>query len=72
MATCNGLAGNRCYWVSLAREFVIPAGHGVVVPGKIPARVLPGGSCVVDSLSKLPGGKCVTLAERGRGKVSAV
>ena len=74
MATCNRLAGNGCYWVSLATEVVIQAGHQMVVPGKILAGVLPGWSWMVDSLSKPPGGKCVmvgrSLVKGGRGKVS--
>ena len=73
MTTRNGLARHRCYRVSLAEEVVIPAGSRMVVPGKIPAGVLPKGSWMVDSLSKPPGGKCVlvgrSLVEGGRGKV---
>ena len=61
MATHSGLAGNRSYQVSLAEEVVISAGHWMVVPGKIMAEVLPGGSWMVDSLSKLPGGRCVIM-----------
>ena len=49
MATCNWSAGNRCYQVSLAEEVVIPVGHWMVVPGKMPAGVFPGGSWMVDS-----------------------
>ena len=74
MATHNDLAGNICYRVYLAEEVVIPAGHWMVVPGKIPAGILPGGTWRVDSLKKTPGGKCVmvdrSLVEGGRGKVS--
>ena len=33
MTISNGLAGNRCYRVSLAEEVVIPAGYRMVVPG---------------------------------------
>ena len=73
MTTRNGLARDRCYRVSLAEEVVIPAGSRMVVPGKIPAGILPKGSWMVDSLSKPPGGKCVlvgrSLVEGGRGKV---
>ena len=61
------------YWVSLAEE-IIPAGHRMVVPGKVPAGVLPGGSLMMDSLSKPPGGKCFMVGrspvEGGRGKVN--
>ena len=74
MATRNGLAGNRCYRGSLAEQVVIPAGHQMVVPGKVPAGVLSGRSWMVDSLSKPPGVKCVmvgrSLVEGGRRKVS--
>ena len=74
MAMQNSLAGNRCYQVSVAKEDVIPAGRWMVVPGKIPGGILPGGSWMVDSLDKPPGGKCVmvgrSLVEGGRGKVS--
>ena len=73
MATRNGLARDRCYRVSLAEEVVVPAGSRLIVPGKIPAGVLPKGNWMVDSLSKPPGGKCVlvgrSLVEGGRGKV---
>ena len=68
------MAGNRCYRVSLAEEIVIPAGRQMVVPRKIPTGVLPEGSCIVDSLSKPPGGKWVmvgrSLVEVLRGKIS--
>ena len=74
MAMHNGLAGNRCYQVSLAEEVVIPAGHWIVVQGKILAGILPGGSWMTDSLNKPQEGKCVVVGrnsvERGRGKVS--
>ena len=61
MAKCNWLAADRSYRVSLAEEVVIPAGHQMVVTGKILAGVLPRGSCMVDSLSKPPGGKCLMV-----------
>ena len=64
MATCNGLTRNRCYKVPLAEEVVNPAGHRMVVPGKVPAGVLPGSSWMVDSLSKPRGGKCVMVGKR--------
>ena len=72
--TGKSLAGNRCYRVSMAKEVVIPAGHQMVIPGKIPAGIFPGGSWMVDSLNKPPGGKCVmvfkSLLEGGRRRVS--
>ena len=55
------MAGNRCYWVSLAKEVVTQAGHRMGVPGKILAGVLPVLSWMVDSLNKLSGGKCVRV-----------
>ena len=64
------VAGNRCFMVSLAEEVVIPAGHRMVVSGK----VLAGESWMVDSLSKPPGGKWVmvsrSLVKEGTEKVS--
>ena len=66
-ATPNGLAGNRCYLVSLPQEVVIPAGHQMVVPGNIPAGFF---RMELDGGIKPPGGKCVivgrSLLERGR------
>ena len=41
MATHNGLAKNRYESVSLSEDTVIPAGHQMVVPGKVLAGVLP-------------------------------
>ena len=69
VATHDALAGNRCYWVSLAKEVVIPAGHQMAVPGKIPAGILPGGIWILDSLSKLPGGNCVMVGRSQCGNV---
>lgn len=72
--TRNGLSRNKCYRVSLAEKVVIPAGSRMVVPGKVPAGVLPGGSWMVEALSKPPGGKCVmvgrSLVEGCKGKVN--
>ena len=74
LATRNGLAGDKCYRVSLTEEVVIPAGHRIVVPGKISAGILPKGSWMVDSLRKPPGGKCVmvgrSLVDGGKGRVN--
>ena len=39
MVTQNGLAGNRCYRESLMEEVVIPAGHQMVVQGKVLAAL---------------------------------
>ena len=66
--------GIDVFGVSLAEEIVILAGHRVVVQGMVLAGILPGGSWMVDSLSKPPSGKFVmmirSLVEGGRGKVS--
>ena len=49
------------YRVSLAEKVVIPAGSRMVVPGKVPAAVLPKGSTMMESMSKPPGGKCMMV-----------
>ena len=61
MATRSGLSKNKCYRVSLAGKVVILAGSRMVVPGKVQAKVLPKGSWMVESMSKLPGGKCIMV-----------
>ena len=38
-----------CY---ISSQSILPTGHGMVVLGKIPVGVLPGGSWMVDSLIK--------------------
>ena len=53
MALYNGLAGNRRHQVAPSKKVVVPAGHWMVVLGKILAGILLGKSWMVDSLSKL-------------------
>ena len=73
MKTINGLQRGKCYRVSVAEKVVIPAGSRMVVPGKVPAGILAGGSWMVEGLSRPPGGKCVmvgrSLVKGCRGKV---
>ena len=74
MATRDGLTRDRCYRVSVADEVVVPAGSRMIIPGRVPAGVLPQGDWLVEPLSKPPGGKCVmigrSLVEGGKGRVS--
>ena len=50
------LGVRKCYRVSLREEVIIPAGSRMLVPGKVPAGILPEGEWMVESMKKSPGG----------------
>ena len=67
------LGVRKCYRVSVREELVIPAGSRMLVPGKVPAGILPEGQWMLESMRKPPGGKCLlvgrSLIEGGKNRV---
>jgi transposase InsO family protein len=69
------LDGRKCYRVTLAAKTMVPAGHRVLVSGKVKTGVLSTKTdWMVESLSKPPGGKCLlvgrSLVSGGSGRVT--